>query len=128
MNETKLIEKAIEAMSKAYAPYSNFKVGAALLTKSGKVFTGCNVENASFGLSVCAERVAIFSAVSAGEMRFEKLVVVANTDSPASPCGACRQVMSEFGDFEVLLVNLRGEVVRTRVSELLPRAFKLREG
>jgi cytidine deaminase len=128
MNETKLIEKAIEAMNKAYAPYSNFKVGAALLTKSGRIFTGCNVENASFGLSICAERVAIFSAVSAGELQFEKLVVVANTDSPVSPCGACRQVMSEFGDFEVLLVNTRGEVVRTRVSELLPRAFKLKEG
>jgi cytidine deaminase len=128
MNETKLIEKAIEAMHKAYAPYSNFKVGAALLTKSGRIFTGCNVENASFGLSICAERVAIFSAVSAGELQFEKLVVVANTDSPVSPCGACRQVMSEFGDFEVLLVNTRGELVRTRVSELLPRAFKLKEG
>jgi cytidine deaminase len=128
MNETKLIEKAIEAMNKAYAPYSSFKVGAALLTKSGRIFTGCNVENASFGLSICAERVAIFSAVSAGELQFEKLVVVADTDSPVSPCGACRQVMSEFGDFEVLLVNTRGEVVRTRVSELLPRAFKLKEG
>ncbi len=128
MNETKLIEKAIEVMNKAHAPYSNFKVGAALLTKSGRIFTGCNVENASFGLSICAERVAIFSAVSAGELQFEKLVVVANTDSPVSPCGACRQVMSEFGDFEVLLVNTRGEVVRTRVSELLPRAFKLKEG
>jgi len=128
MNETKLIEKAIEVMNKAHAPYSNFKVGAALLTKSGRIFTGCNVENASFGLSICAERVAIFSAVSAGELQFEKLVVVANTDSPVSPCGACRQVMSEFGDFEVLLVDTRGEVVRTRVSELLPRAFKLKEG
>ncbi|WP_448521211.1 cytidine deaminase [Pseudothermotoga sp.] len=128
MNETKLIEKAIEAMNKAYAPYSNFKVGAALLTKSGRIFTGCNVENASFGLSICAERVAIFSAVAAGEVQFEKLVVVADTDSPVSPCGACRQVMSEFGDFEVLLVNTRKEVVRTRVSELLPRAFKLKEG
>jgi len=115
-------------MNKAHAPYSNFKVGAALLTKSGRIFTGCNVENASFGLSICAERVAIFSAVSAGELQFEKLVVVANTDSPVSPCGACRQVMSEFGDFEVLLVDTRGEVVRTRVSELLPRAFKLKEG
>ncbi len=128
MNETKLIEKAIEAMNRAYAPYSNFKVGAALLTKSGRIFTGCNVENASFGLSICAERVAIFSAVAAGEVQFEKLVVVADTDSPVSPCGACRQVMSEFGDFEVLLVNTRKEAVRTRVSELLPRAFKLKEG
>ncbi|WP_448535636.1 cytidine deaminase [Pseudothermotoga sp.] len=128
MNETKLIEKAIDAMSKAYAPYSNFKVGAALLTKSGRIFTGCNVENASFGLSICAERVAIFSAVAAGEVQFEKLVVVADTDSPVSPCGACRQVMSEFGDFDVLLVNTKGEVVRTRVSELLPRAFELEEG
>lgn len=128
MDETKLIEKAIEAMRKAYAPYSNFKVGAALLTKSGRVFTGCNVENGSFGLSICAERVAIFSAVAAGETEFEKIVVVANTNSPVSPCGACRQVMSEFGDFEVILTNLKGDVMRTRVSELLPYAFKLEEG
>lgn len=128
MSEKELIEKAIEAMRRAYAPYSNFKVGAALLTKSGKVFTGCNVENASFGLSVCAERVAIFTAVAAGETEFEKLVVVANTSSPVSPCGACRQVMSEFGDFEVILANTNGDTMKTRVSELLPYAFKLREG
>ncbi|MGB9790173.1 MAG: cytidine deaminase [Thermotoga caldifontis] len=128
MSEKELIEKAIEAMRRAYAPYSNFKVGAALLTKSGKVFVGCNVENASFGLSVCAERVAMFTAVAAGETQFEKLVVVANTSSPVSPCGACRQVMSEFGDFEVILANTNGDTVKTRVSELLPYAFKLREG
>lgn len=128
MSEKELIEKAIEAMRRAYAPYSNFKVGAALLTKSGKVFVGCNVENASFGLSVCAERVAMFTAVAAGETQFEKLVVVANTSSPVSPCGACRQVMSEFGDFEVILANTNGDTMKTRVSELLPYAFKLREG
>ncbi len=128
MSETKLIEKAIEAMEKAYAPYSKFKVGAALLTRSGKVFTGCNVENASFGLSMCAERVAIFCALVAGENQFEKLVVVADTNEPVSPCGACRQVMSEFGDFEVLLTNKKGKMLRTRVSELLPHAFKLEEG
>ncbi|WP_041077154.1 cytidine deaminase [Thermotoga caldifontis] len=128
MSEKELIEKAIEAMRRAYAPYSNFKVGAALLTKSGKVFVGCNVENASFGLSVCAERVAMFTAVAAGETQFEKLVVVANASSPVSPCGACRQVMSEFGDFEVILANTNGDTVKTRVSELLPYAFKLREG
>lgn len=128
MSEKELIEKAIEAMRRAYAPYSNFKVGAALLTKSGKVFVGCNVENASFGLSVCAERVAMFTAVAAGETQFEKLVVVANTSYPVSPCGACRQVMSEFGDFEVILANTNGDTVKTRVSELLPYAFKLREG
>ncbi|MCS7175552.1 cytidine deaminase [Pseudothermotoga sp.] len=124
MNEAKLIEKAIEAMNRAYAPYSNFKVGAALLTKSGKIFVGCNVENASFGLTICAERVAIFSAVTAGETQFEKLVIVADTNLPVSPCGACRQVMSEFGDFEVLLTNRRGDIMKTRVSELLPHAFK----
>lgn len=128
MSEKELIERAIEAMRRAYAPYSDFKVGAALLTKSGKVFVGCNVENASFGLSVCAERVAIFTAVAAGEKEFEKLVVVANTSSPVSPCGACRQVMSEFGDFEVILANTNGDTMKTRVSELLPYAFKLREG
>ncbi|KAF2958295.1 cytidine deaminase [Thermotoga sp. Ku-13t] len=128
MSEKELIERAIEAMRRAYAPYSNFKVGAALLTKSGKVFVGCNIENASFGLSVCAERVAIFTAVAAGETEFEKLVVVASTSSPVSPCGACRQVMSEFGDFEVILANTNGDTMKTRVSELLPYAFKLREG
>lgn len=128
MNEARLIEKAIEAMEKAYAPYSKFKVGAALLTKSRKVFTGCNVENASFGLSICAERVAIFCALVAGEHQFEKLVVVADTNEPVSPCGACRQVMSEFGDFEVVLTNRKGKMLRTRVSELLPHTFKLEEG
>ncbi|AEH51060.1 cytidine deaminase [Pseudothermotoga thermarum] len=121
-----LIELALKAMQKAYAPYSNFKVGAALLTKSGKVYLGCNVENASYGLTICAERVAIFSAVADGEREFEKLVVVANTPLPVSPCGACRQVMAEFGNFEVILVGKDGKYRITCVEELLPYAFNLR--
>lgn len=117
---------AIESLKKAYAPYSGFKVGAVVVTSNGKVFTGCNIENSSYGLTICAERVAIFSAVAAGESQIEKLVVVANTPEPVSPCGACRQVMSEFGDFEVILANLAGKYTTTRVSELLPYAFKLK--
>lgn len=121
-----LIKMAIESLNKAYAPYSGFKVGAVVVTSSGKIFTGCNIENSSYGLTICAERVAIFSAIAAGERQIEKLVVVADTPEPVSPCGACRQVMSEFGDFEVILANLVGKYNTTRVSELLPYAFKLK--
>ncbi len=123
--DEELIELAIEAMKNAYVPYSGFRVGAVVLTKSGELFTGCNVENSSYGLTICAERVAIFKAVAAGEREIEKLVVVADTPEPVSPCGACRQVMSEFGDFQVILANLRGSFTVTKVSELLPHAFKL---
>lgn len=121
-----LIKMAIESLKKAYAPYSGFKVGAVVVTSNGKIFTGCNIENSSYGLTICAERVAIFSAIAAGERQIEKLVVVADTPEPVSPCGACRQVMSEFGDFEVILANLVGKYNTTRVSELLPYAFKLK--
>ncbi len=117
---------AIESMNKAYSPYSGFRVGAVVVTKNGKIFTGCNIENSSYGLTVCAERVAIFSAIAAGEREIEKLVVVADTPEPVSPCGACRQVMSEFGDFQVILTNLKGKYISTTVSELLPYAFKLK--
>ncbi|GAB4317393.1 MAG: cytidine deaminase [Pseudothermotoga elfii] len=123
MNNDELIELAIDAMKRAYVPYSNFRVGAVVVSKSGKIFTGCNVENASYGLSICAERVAIFSAIASGE-EIEKLVVVADTPQPVSPCGACRQVMSEFGDFEVVLANTNGDIITTKVSDLLPHAFK----
>lgn len=119
-----VINEAFKAKEKAYAPYSKFKVGAALLTKSGKVYTGCNIENASYGLSCCAERVAIFKAVSEGETEFDTLVVVGDTDEPISPCGACRQVMSEFGDFEVILVSKDKKVKKTSVKELLPYSFE----
>ncbi|WP_448374470.1 cytidine deaminase [Fervidobacterium sp.] len=123
MKSEELIQKAIDAMKNAYAPYSHFHVGATLLTKSGKVYTGVNVENASYGLTNCAERTAIFSAVADGEREFETLVVVADTEKPVSPCGACRQVMSEFGDFKVILTNLKGEIIETTVRELLPYSF-----
>jgi len=121
-----LIKKAKEAKEKAYAPYSGFKVGAAVEAESGIIYTGCNVENSSFGLSMCAERIAIFKAVSEGERKFKRIVVVANTKGPVSPCGACRQVMSEFGNFDVILANDDGEIEQTTVDQLLPGAFDLR--
>ena len=121
-----LIKKAKEAKGKAYAPYSGFKVGAAIEAESGIIYTGCNVENSSFGLSMCAERVAIFKAVSEGERKFKKIAIVANTKGPVSPCGACRQVMSEFGNFDVILANDDGEIEQTTVDQLLPGAFNLR--
>ncbi|MFH1335657.1 MAG: cytidine deaminase [Candidatus Zixiibacteriota bacterium] len=124
MKETELIEEAKEARQKAYAPYSKFKVGAALLTKSGKVYTGANVENSAYGLTVCAERVAIFKAVNNGNKDFVKIVVAADKNPPITPCGACRQVLSEFTrDLEVVCVNLKGKVDRYSLKELLPEAF-----
>jgi len=119
----RLIQAATEVRKKAYAPYSNFKVGAAVLTKEGKVFTGCNVENASYGLSICAERVAIFKAISEGYKNFIAIAVVADTETPVKPCGACRQVMAEFGNYDVIMANLKGDVRIMKVSELLPEAF-----
>jgi cytidine deaminase len=118
-----LYEQAVKVREKAYVPYSGFKVGAALLGKSGKIFTGCNVENVSYGLTVCAERNAFFKAVSEGETSFAVLLVVADTPQPVSPCGACRQVMAEFGDFEVILSNLSYQIKRMFVHELLPYSF-----
>jgi len=123
MSIGELIGIAKDVMKNAYVPYSNFKVGAALLTKSGKIYTGVNIENSSFGLTNCAERTAMFKAISEGEREFETLVVVADTEEPVSPCGACRQVMSEFGDFEVVLTNLKGDIIQTSVNQLLPYSF-----
>ncbi len=120
----KLVEAALAAREKAFAPFSGFKVGAALQTESGKIFTGCNIENASYGLTLCAERVAIFKAVSEGERDFTNLAVVADTDSLTPPCGACRQIIWEFcGDAEIILSNLDGKVEVMKMKELLPRAF-----
>ena len=118
-----LIEVAIKVRSNAYAPYSNYPVGAALLTKSGKIFTGVNVENAAYPDSICAERSAIFSAVSEGEREFDAIAVV--TRNGGTPCGSCRQVLSEFGlDIEVVLADQGGELLdRTSVRDLLPGAF-----
>ncbi|BBJ28402.1 cytidine deaminase [Athalassotoga saccharophila] len=126
MTVQELINKAKEAKKHAYAPYSNFAVGAAVETESGRVYTGCNVENSSFGLSMCAERIAIFKAVSEGEKKFKRIAIVADTKGPVSPCGACRQVMAEFGNFEVILSNENGDVEKTTVEELLPGSFDLR--
>ena len=115
-----LIEAAWQVRERAHAPYSKFHVGAALLVE-GEVFTGCNVENLSFGLTICAERVAVGTAVAAGLTRIEAVAVVADTTVPVSPCGACRQVLAEFGDPLVCLAN-REERLVFRLSELLPRA------
>jgi cytidine deaminase len=119
-----LIEKARQARENAHAPFSNFKVGAALETEEGEVFTGCNIENASYGLTMCAERVAIFKAVSEGRIAFAKLAIVADTENLTPPCGACRQIIWEFcGDIPLVLSNLSGETENFQMSELLPRAF-----
>lgn len=124
-----LMLAAREAREQAYAPYSNFQVGAALLTHDGRSFTGCNVENAAYGLCNCAERTALFSAIAAGcrPGDFSQLAVIADTPEPVSPCGACRQVMAELCDagMPVLLGNLAGDMQRTTVGTLLPGAFAL---
>lgn len=119
-----LIDRAIEARQHAYAPYSKYRVGAALRTKSGRVFTGVNVENAAYPTSMCAERTAVFKAVSEGEREFEIIAVV--TDNGGSPCGSCRQVLSEFGlETRVILADAQGHVVKeTTVGGLLPDAFQ----
>jgi cytidine deaminase len=117
-----LVTQAIEVAGRAYAPYSRFQVGAVLVGKDGRIFAGCNVENISFGLTICAERNAVFAAVAAGCREFAKIVIVADTEVPASPCGACRQVLAEFNpDLELVLSNFRGSRETFRLSELLPR-------
>lgn len=125
MEDKKLIQKAAQARKKAYAPYSKFKVGAALLTKKGKVYTGANVENSSYGLSMCAERVALFGAVSSGEKEFSKLVIVTDTKDPITPCGACRQILLEFcEDLEIISATIRGKAKGFTLKELYPFPFK----
>ena len=122
--DLELIEAAKDVREKAYAPYSNFKVGAALRTKSGEIYTGCNVESASYGLTVCAERVAIWKAVSEGVTEFETIAVVADTASPTPPCGACRQIIWEFcGDITVVLANLSEVSATLQMKDLLPLPF-----
>jgi cytidine deaminase len=127
-NDTTLLNAAREAAALAYAPYSHFQVGAALEAEDGRVFTGCNVENASYGLTVCAERVAVVAGVAAGCRRFKRIAIAAGTGTePATPCGACRQVLAEFAlpGFEVLLVTLDNpkSLRRFPLAELLPHAF-----
>ena len=124
----KLLQAALAAREKAYVPYSNFPIGAALLTKDGQIFTGCNIENASYGLTNCAERTAIFKAISEGHNDLKMIVVVADTARPIPPCGACRQVIFEFGeDITVVMGNLQGDSVEYQSRELLPAAFNRRD-
>ena len=122
-----LIETATAARLRSVAPFSDFLVGAALRTKDGKVFTGCNVESASYGLTVCAERVAIWKALSEGERDFTNLVIVADTEQLTPPCGTCRQIIWEFcKQATILLANLRGQREEVNIAELLPKAFDAR--
>ncbi|WP_088011014.1 cytidine deaminase [Gottfriedia acidiceleris] len=125
MDKQQLINEAIKARVNAYVPYSKFQVGAALLTKDGQVIRGCNIENASYGLTNCAERTAVFKAYSDGITEFSAIAVVADTEGPVAPCGACRQVLFELcgPDTVVYLSNLNGAIQETTVKELLPGAF-----
>ena len=123
MNKTALIEAALAVRNHAHVPYSNFAVGAALLTESGKIFTGCNVENLSYRLTVCAEEAAAAAAIAGGEREFVAIAIVADSSEPAMPCGACRQVLAEFNpDIEVITSTPSGRSETVRLSELLPRA------
>ena len=124
MDYHELIKKAIAVKENAYVPYSHFRVGAALLTQSGKVFTGCNVENASYSPTICAESTAIVKAVSEGEREFSAIAVVTDTEDFASPCGVCRQRIFEFGgDIELIMANRDGEYKVYKISDLLPEGF-----
>jgi len=118
-----LILAAQSSRENAYVPYSNFKVGAAVLTSGEKIYTGCNVENASYGLCNCAERTAIFKAVSEGELDLVAIAIIADTAQPVAPCGACRQVMAEFGINKIIMCNLRGQQYIATLEELLPYSF-----
>ena len=119
-----LVEAALAAREHAHAPFSKFKVGAALEDEDGRIFTGCNVENATYGLTICAERVAVFKAISEGVRKFKRIAVVADTEVLTPPCGACRQILWEFcGDIEVVLVNLHGKSETMQLKDLFPRPF-----
>jgi cytidine deaminase len=123
----KLISAARAVRKNAYAKFSGFEVGAALLTDDGEIITGCNVENSSFGLTICAERTAVFKAVSEGHKEFVAIAIVSNSDQPARPCGACRQVLFEFNpDLEIACANINGTVDKFKLSDLFPEGFRLR--
>lgn len=128
LTDNQLIAAAAAAREHAHAPYSHFRVGAALLDETGRLFTGCNVENASYGATCCAERVAIFKAISEGGRKIAKIAVACDQDEPCMPCGICRQVMAEFAapDFELLAASPSGRSRRYTMAELLPDAFTLR--
>ena len=126
MTNEKLIEMAEEAMKNAYAPYSSFSVGAAVLTDDGSVYTGCNIENSSYGATICAERTAIVKAVSEGKRKFEKIAIVSSSGDLTYPCGMCRQVMAEFMiDGIVVLKDKNGNITEEKVKELIPKSFVL---
>lgn len=125
MTDLELVELAKKAMENAYAPYSKFKVGAALLAENGKVYTGCNIENSSFGATNCAERTAIFKAISEGERNFVKMAIVSSEDIFTYPCGICRQVISELAGQIELIFEKNGEILVLSVNDVLPYQFKL---
>jgi cytidine deaminase len=126
-DRSRLVEAARQARERAHAAFSGFKVGAALETAAGDVITGCNIENATYGLTICAERVAMFKALSEGHRSFTRIAIVADTRQPTPPCGACRQILWEFGgDLEVILAGLDGEVSTHRLKDLLPLPFDAR--
>lgn len=128
MSEDELIEAATVARTRAFAPFSKFQVGAALEAMDGTIVSGCNVESASYGLTMCAERVAVFKGVSEGMTCFKRVVVVTDTENPTPPCGACRQVLWEFApDAEVILANLSDKVLRFTMRELIPHAFDAKQ-
>ena len=123
MTDQELIDTARKYREFSYSPYSKFKVGAAVLTKKGNVYGGCNIENSSYPVTNCAERTAIFKAVSEGEKESEAIALIADTEGPCSPCGACRQVMGEFHINKIIMANLKGDVKVVTLDELLPYAF-----
>ncbi len=124
MNKTKLIAAAHKAKKNSYSPYSKFRVGAALLTSSGKIITGCNIENSSFSLTICAERTALFKAVSEGHKRFKAIVIASDSSSFIPPCGACRQVLSDLaGNIDVFLSNKKHEILQLKMEDFLPMPF-----
>lgn len=124
MSEQELMQKAIAMLDRAYIPYSHFPVGAALECEDGAVFTGCNIENSSYGLTICAERTAAVKAVSEGHTRFKRIVIAGRSDDYCYPCGACRQFLYEFGhDMEVICLNKNGEARSMNIKELLPCGF-----
>ena len=124
MDYSLLIQKAVEAKKFAYAPYSNFKVGAALLTTDGKIYTGCNIENSSYGLTICAERTAIFKAMSEGKRKFSAIAVSGDTDNYLTPCGACRQIIFDHcGNIDIVLINKNLDQKIFSTNDLLPLAF-----
>ncbi|MBZ1508828.1 cytidine deaminase [Leuconostoc mesenteroides] len=125
MAPRKLVDVANQALNGTYTPYSHFPVGAALLGENGEIFKGVNIENVSFGLTNCAERTAIFTAIAAGQRHFHGLVISGRTDEPIAPCGACRQVMVEFfdPDMPIWLINDQGKEIETNIAELMPGSF-----